>query len=253
MNARQSNDLAMLKRVYDFVTSTPPAPPLAAHPAGLPQLVTQLKDTIAKADAAASLQGSGNTKVTTTQRAALRRTLRTRYLVPIRHVARVLGRTTPGLDGIVQLPKKVVSEPTLLAAAKAAVIDVTPYQADFIAKGLAPDFIAQLNSAIAAVEQAADTNITAKRQKLTATTDLKASLTDGRDIVVSIGHVVQAACDQDKVAGPATRSAWSHIQHVHNASAAPIPVTTPSSDSATTSTTTPATPTPIATSTGGTQ
>ncbi|HXC26010.1 MAG TPA: hypothetical protein VNU46_08850 [Gemmatimonadaceae bacterium] len=238
MNARQANDLAMLKRVNDFVTSTPPAPPLATPPAALPQLITQLQDAITKADTAASTQGSGSTKITTTQRAALRRTLRTRYLIPIRHIARVLSKTTPGLDDIVQLPKKVASEAALLAAAKATVIDVTPYQAAFVAKGLAPDFITQLNAAIAAVEQAADTSMTAQRQKITATADLQAAITDGRDTVISIGHVVQTACDQDKVNGPATRTAWDHIQHVHGASAAPLSILAPSAPSTTSSDTT---------------
>ena len=257
MNARQSNDLAMFKRVHDFITSTPPAPPLSPPPAALPQLVTQLADAITRIETAASTQGSGTSKVTTAQRVALRRTLRTRYLIPIRHIARILAKTTPGLGGIVQLPKKAASEAALLAAAKATVIDVTPYQADFIAKGLASDFIAQLNNAIAAVEQAADANVSAKRQKITSTADLKAATDDGRDTVVSIGHVVQTACDQDKIYGPATRIAWEHIQHLSGVGAAPIPILAPSvaPASPTTSTTssgdtatgTSSTPAPVAT------
>lgn len=243
MNARQSNDLAVLKRVYDFVTSTPPAPPLAIPSPVLTQLVAQLQERITQAEDAASAQGSGNSKVTTSQRAALRRTLRTRYLIPIRHIARVLAKTTPGLDNIVQIPKKGASEVTLIAAAKAAVIDVTPYQAAFVSKGLAADFVAQLTAAIATVEQAADTNVAAKRQKLTATATLKSAISDGRDIVISIGHVVQTACDQDKVNGPATRIAWTHIQHVNNASAAPIPVIAPSLDPVHTTATSGASPT----------
>ena len=238
MNARQSTDLAMLERVHDFITATPPAPPLATPPAALPSLITQLEDAIARAKQAASTQGAGTTKVTTAQRAALRRTLRTRYLIPIRHIARILARTTPGLDSIVQLPRKVVSEATLLAAAKAVIIDVTPYQAQFIAKGLAPDFIQQLTAAIAAVEQAAETNVTAQRQKVTSTVDLKAALTDGRDLVISIGHVIQTACDQDQVNGPATRSAWAHIQHVHRVGSAPLSILTPSDGTAAAGTTT---------------
>lgn len=224
MNSRQIRNLTLFKRVYDFVTSTPPAAPLAPPSDPLIQLTAQLQDAIAQAEDAAGIQQSGNTKVTTSQYAGLRRTLRTRHMIPIRHVARVLAKTTPGLDNLVQLPSKSASNAALLAAAHAAVTDVVPYQTAFIAKGLATDFISKLATAISALEQAADASVAAKRQKFTATSTLASAMANGRDIVISIGHVVQEACDQDPASGAATRDAWELIQRIHSGSAAPLPV-----------------------------
>lgn len=224
MNARQTTDLATLKRVYDFITSTPPAPPLATPPAALPFLTAQLRTAITKAERAASQQGSGSGQMTTAQRAALRRTLRMRYLVPLRHIARVLAKTMPGLENVVQVPKKGCSETALLAAAQATLREVTPYEAAFVARGLAADFRAQLATAIATVEAAAHTNLAARRQQITATAELKAAIDDGRDLVISIGYVIQIACDHDFVNGPATRETWARIQHVRGATAVPLPV-----------------------------
>ncbi len=144
----------------------------------------------------------------------------------MRHIARVIERTVPGIPHVINLPRKLASEQSLIAAAKAALDDVKPYSELFIEKGLPADFETQLAGAISAVEAGKHAEVTATARRVNARMAIRTALQRGRDIVHCLDAVVRRCCKADTVDGAAILTEWESARRVHktagSGTAAPV-------------------------------
>jgi hypothetical protein len=214
MTSRQQDALKLFKQVEGFIDSVPAV--LATPPFGYKEQVEALKTAVGMIDQVTADQASGLVNKTAAQRKALRQALRVGQLLPIRKVARILERTVVGMPHLVNLPKKLVSTPTLLNAAIATARDVAPYQAQFVSKGLPPDFLVSLNGAIQALQQVDAANIAAKQERTNATGQIQVAIQEGNDAVTLLDVIIRRACDADPVNGAGTLAVWNNIVPPHS-------------------------------------
>ncbi|HXC24297.1 MAG TPA: hypothetical protein VNU46_00170 [Gemmatimonadaceae bacterium] len=212
MNTRQSNTLDAIKRAYIFVTSTPLPTPLQNPSSGLTAQITGLKAAIDSADAEATNQTSGTVQQALDQRNALRDNLRSAHLEPILHVARVLEKTNPGLPKLVNMRSARTAQ-GLLNAAQAALRDLPPYKDLFVTQGLPTDFLDQLQTAVAAFQNAGNTVREIKVAKIQSRTGLATALEQGDNCTRIIGAIIRRAAPSDPN-GQTFLSGWEAASHL---------------------------------------
>jgi len=224
MELRQFNELEAARRGYTFLTSTPPAVPLANMPAPFTQQVQTLGTTISQIDAQASTQtaatGAIKDKVSATAEAA--QELRSAHLSPLKKVAKLITRGSTGGTLSSSFPDSITvpharNYSALLAAATAAVQIVTPYKDLFVARGLPTDFLDQLTAQAAVLSQAMQASGITKRTRVSATTDLKQLIQELHSTMHVLEIAVTKACKADRVNGPATMAGWKSAKAIRKA------------------------------------
>ena len=224
MQVRQFNELEAARRVYTFLTATPPAPPLANVPATFTQQVQVLGTTIAQIDAQASAQtaatGTITDKIAATNEAA--KELRSSHLAAIKKVAKLLvqgsngNSLSPNFADSINVPN-VQRHAALLAASTAAVQLVTPYKDLFINRGLPTDFLDQLSAQATTLSQTIQAAGVAKATRASTTTDLKQLFHEMQSTIHVLEIGVTKACKVDRVNGPATMAAWKNHKTIRKA------------------------------------
>lgn len=153
MNVSFKQVLESCQRVLDFLGTYPPPRPAAAyagHRKAIEEIVGQIVQSMAEQAA-----GTDQSRGETVRHRQARKALREDHLEPIVRVARALAFDIPGLDQAVTLPSEKLSSVKLMAAAKSIRDTVAPLAPQFIANGLAQDFLVQLDGATEAVRLAA--------------------------------------------------------------------------------------------------
>lgn len=224
MHSIQRRTLDSLKRADALVGTAPLPPSMTWLPIGFGEQVNALKQAIASTDSLAAEQQSGASQLNTVARRAFRAELRHGHLIPLRKVARVIERTMPGMPHIINIPKKLSNEQSLVATAVAALRDIAPYTGLFVAKGMPEDFVAQLQASIDAVITAKAAGVEAHARAISATAGIRASLQRGRDAVHCLDTIVRRCCKADPVNGPATLADWDSARHTYYRTNAPPPV-----------------------------
>ena len=208
MKATQRKKLATFVKAITFIETHPPI--LANAPPGFAKQVGTLTTVVATISQLAPDRGSGKPAKAATQRAVLREALRVGQLLPLRAVARVIGKQVAGLPQLVNV-KKSAGTQALLDAAKATVRDLTPYEAQFIAEGMPVDFLAQLTARIQAVEAAGQANVVASMARTRARGALKQAFTQGNDALTLADGIIRHLCNADPILGPPTLMTWNTI------------------------------------------
>ncbi|HXC26235.1 MAG TPA: hypothetical protein VNU46_10000 [Gemmatimonadaceae bacterium] len=208
MNAKQRKKIETFKKAITFLDVLPPV--LANAPPGFAKQVQILKNAVATISQVAPDRGSGKPAKTAAQRATLREALRIGQLQPLRKVARVLGKQVAGMPKLVNV-KKSAGTQSLLDSAKAVLRDLEPYQEQFIDKGVAVDFLDQLDAGIRALEMVGQANVTANMARTRARGTLRQVFEEGGDALMLIDSVVRHSCNADPARGAATLMAWNTI------------------------------------------
>lgn len=237
MQLRQFNELEAARRAYAFLTTTPPAPSLAAMPASVTAQVQALGSTIGQIDAQAAAQTSaaGNLKDRASAAVAAAKELRSGHLVPLRKVAKLLAKGSSGAALSPNFAQSITiphshNYQALLAAASAAVQNVTPYKDLFIARGLPTDFLDQITAQAAVLSQAIGATGTARGARVTATTDITQLMHELRSTMHVLEIGVTKACKADRVNGPTTKAAWNNAKAIRKtATPTDVPFAPPTS------------------------
>ncbi|HXC24574.1 MAG TPA: hypothetical protein VNU46_01575 [Gemmatimonadaceae bacterium] len=247
MQLRQFNELDAARRALTFLTTTPPAAPLAAMPATFTTQVQTLGTTITQIDAQASAQTSatGAIKDKASAAKAAATELRSSHLVPIKKVAKLLAKGSTGASLSPNFASSITiphdhNYQALLAAASATVQNVTPYKDLFIARGLPTDFLDQLTAQATVLSQAISATGTAKTTRVASTVDILQLMHELRSTMHVLDINVTKACKADRVNGPTTLAGWKAAKTVRKGATttdipfAPTPTTasTPASTSA---------------------
>ena len=249
MDLQERKTLDRFTRAIKFIDTNPPV--LANVSPGFTTQVQTLRDAVATINTIAPDRGSGTPKKTANQRAVLRNNLRVGQLYPIRRVARVLERTIAGMPHLVNIPGRIANTTALLDAAKAAARDVAPYKDQFIAKGMSSDFLDRLNTAIQALENSDQANMTARMAAMDAKGKLAQAFQTGRDALTLMDSVIRNECNENPTLGAGTLLIWNTIVPAHGkTSSTPSAIATGTTEdvqSAATASTTPASTTPAST------
>jgi len=103
-----------------------------------------------------------------------------------------------------------LNDENLLAKARAFVTEATPYQADFIAYGMAATFITELTTLADALEASFTSTAGAIAEHVAATADAAANVSTGMDIVRQLTGIVK----NKYINNPGLLAAWVSASHV---------------------------------------
>ncbi len=132
-----------------------------------------------------------------------------RRMEAISRTARVMAFTMPGLDDKFRLPRGVTDQ-ALLTLARTFGNDAFPLKAEFIKRGLAADFIAELDEASNAFDTAINRKAQGRGKHVAATAAIDEMIERGLRVVREIGALVRNTYDAD----PSTLAAWESASHV---------------------------------------
>jgi len=157
---------------------------------------------------------------------AAREDLRLYHMQPITAIAKKKLTNTPGIQELA-LPHKNVSDNDLIAAGTAMAAQAAQYTQVFLDQQLPADFIAQLQAAVKAVEDAVTAQSTNSLAVNDATKSVKAQLAiTSTDVKILNGLVTKQLKGQTGLLG-----AWKNAKRVHvvavanPATPAPVPAT----------------------------
>lgn len=214
MDARQRNTLNALERMQVFLTTNPLPVPLINTPSGFVEQITALENAISDAQSYAINQQSGQPYQVSRHRRYLRNKLQHQHLQPIRNIGHTLEKSVPGMPKLVNLKQRFRSEQSLIAVAKATMRDVLPYRDLFLARGMPSDFLAQLESAIVALEQEKVNYAEAVAQRVAARTGINNALSAGLIARRCLTEVIKLNCSNDEENGPAILRAWESVSRI---------------------------------------
>jgi hypothetical protein len=228
MEARQTRVLQAFERVQTFLVNN--AALLSAIPQSAPALALTAVVTNLAGNGAAQGIAKIQTKGAVGTQTALRRALIVTNMRPIVAIAKDQAGALPATLGLV-MPKPHVNVTQLVADATAMAVAVAPYAQTFITGGLPATFIADLQTAAAALNAAANLKGTSKTNSVLATTGVADQEKQGRSTLNILNTLVQSA-----LAGNVPALAqWKNAKRI-----TPQPAST---------TATPVTPTPVPAST----
>lgn len=153
------------------------------------------------------VSGFGTARQETVSRAQARADLRD-TLEGINRTARAMADTVPGLDNKFRLPRNS-NDQELLATARSFAMDVVPFSAQFVAHELPDDFIGDLDSDIAALENAIDRQSNAVGDHIAARAALDDAIGRGVDAVRKLGAIVKNKYGER----PAVLAEWTSVSH----------------------------------------
>jgi hypothetical protein len=174
------------------------------------QLTVQLKEL----RALAAQQGIANTQLPAAAeaKAASRDVLFRQHIAPAVTMATTVFKDQPGLEGIA-LPNPKLGVAKLTQAVEGIVGVVGPHAQQFVAAGLAQDFIAQLQSAAAALHTSVAAHATSVGQRIEATSGLAPKSSQIVRTLQALDRMVRAELDP---ASPLL-SDWKNAKRIRRA------------------------------------
>lgn len=158
-------------------------------------------------------QGRGAARSGTLSKAAARVALR-RTLTAVARTARAVGVDVSGLRGKFRLPDGL-NDLELVTAGRAFTAEATPLADRFIAHGLPATFLADLRSALAGFEHAAQTRMTARETHASARAGIRAAFDAAREVIARLDAIVPNTVRDN----PVTLAAWALARRVPRAAA----------------------------------
>lgn len=180
MQARTKQGLQTLVRAQRFLTGrefSVALGDLKPHVDSLAALVKRLEEHATEQDGR-----DRSARAATEAKRALANALRQEYLRPIEQVARGLFPSDANLRATFKLPSRR-DDVGLLQTARGVAERAAQYQALFIAKGLAPDFVERLHKAITAFSDALAARGLDIARRSAASAGMLQELTRGRDLL----------------------------------------------------------------------
>ena len=170
-------------------------------------LFAQLDAVIEGLRAHAYEQSKGRSAVreSTGSKAATRDELR-RRMEAINRTARVMAFTLPGLDDKFRMPGRI-GDQALLTLARTFGNDAFPLKAEFIKRGLAADFIAELDEAAVSFDAAINRKAQGRGKHVAATAAIDELIERGLRIVRELNALVRNTVSDDASALAAWESA----------------------------------------------
>jgi hypothetical protein len=205
MQKHEEKERATLNRVTTFLSGLPPGTIVGDIGKPLVELtgiVTQLTTHAAAQDTHTRLS-----KADTAALVTARRTLRVHHMQPIASAAAAILKSPSGYDQALLMPKGKVRSPALVTAATAMGAAAQPQAALFIQHGLAPDFLAALAAAAAAVQAIVTSRAQNVGLRNGATKGVKTALSRGRVLVKMLNAIVTPAIEHNSVLLEAWRTA----------------------------------------------
>ena len=173
------------------------------------ELYTSLDETITVLDTHKNAQDSGLSTVrqNTGSKAAARDELE-RDLEAISRTARII----PGIENKFRMPRDLKDQ-ELLTRARAVAADAVPLKAEFIKRGLPPDFLEDLNDDIEEFEAAINRRIEGTESHITATAAINDLIERGMNTVRELDPVMRNIFAHDT----ARLAAWLSASRVERA------------------------------------
>jgi hypothetical protein len=188
MLAKQKRSIERLRRVQEFLGAhTPPeSPGYTAQKKALDEVVTGLNEFSIDQVVGRRL---GSAEVARTR--ALMRTLRREHLTPITEIARANLADAPGIEKALKLPKPGIAPTKLLAEANGMRTAAALYEQRFIEEGLPPDFLKQLDAAIAAITQSISGKAQNFGRQVGGREGMNKEIKRGRKVVTGLDAIVK--------------------------------------------------------------
>jgi hypothetical protein len=120
-----------------------------------------------------------------------------------------MAMTTPGLDDKFRIPHNK-SNQEVLAVARAAASDALPLKAEFIRRGMAADFLEDLQADIALMEEAISRTAQSTESHVAATAAIDTEIERGMNAVRQLDPLIRNTFASD----PATLAAWFSASHI---------------------------------------
>jgi len=220
MDNKQQRMLQALRRVQAWCAANPELVPAPVPPATAWSPLTRQLDavnTIVAQVTAAATEQRVQTKRTTlgaSDEPSLRKRLRAE-MHAITQVAQALRKTIPGI-GILRMPSQGIRNEGLLEAADALAKQASTYEAVLVEHALAPDFLAHLSAASSALRESLDSRGAARAGRVSATKQVRVTLSLGRQCVQIMDAVITKALRGE----PARLAEWKHVRRVTQGSGA---------------------------------
>jgi hypothetical protein len=203
----------------------------AAHAARIPagSLAGELFDRVAtlvdtfEGHAADQASGSRGAQEGSTSKAAAREEL-IRDLQAISRASRSMAVTVPGMEDRFRSPGSV-SDQVLLGVARGFATNALPLKAELIKRGLPTNFLEDLNSDIAAFEQATLRQAQGTETRVAATAGIEDQFDEALSLLRELGPIMVNMFADD----PTILAAWTSASHIERPArkAAPAKPPTP--------------------------
>lgn len=190
------------------------------------EVFASLTDIINQLEAQATAQSSGKSRVkeSSQSKAASRDALK-RSLEAISRTASILALTIPGLENKFRSPSGLKDQ-ELLTLARMASAEAPPFKADFIKRGLKPNFIEELDGETNAFEEAITRKIKGKETQVTATATIDQLIERGLKCVRELDVIMRNTFADD----PTSLAVWLSASHIERHAPRPRKKTTPETE-----------------------
>ena len=211
MDARQIRKFGTLRGARSYLDANPDV----AAPVNASGTRKTLDDAIDRLTSAEVSQDAARNQLKgqTAQIDGLRNDLRSNHMRPIADVAKANFASQPNFIAF-KLPDIQIKTERLLTAAREMSAAAAPHTATFVDAGLPADFIAQLDAATAALAKAFDDRRLARSARVGATSDIAATLRQGRHAVRVIDAIMSRTLKGDAKA----LGTWKNVIRVGGAS-----------------------------------
>lgn len=204
MNRNQGKILQWARGVRDFFGERA----IKANIAELTTLTKELDDAVGQLTAGAAAQEAitKQARVQTTEIKRLREALRN-TLKPIVRMSRTMKLEINGTEITFVLPNYTIDSERLAAAADAMVTALGTFGPQFVARGLAADFVEQVSSATKALRDAIDARV-AQVSRRTGTT---ATMLEDENQVVRLVRLIDTVIRPVIQNDPGQLAAWDNV------------------------------------------
>ena len=214
MQAIQLRLLQALRRAIGWCLAHPEVVRPAEGPSDtwtpLTRQAVMLASIVATVQQAATQQGvtAKERTLAATDEPGLRNTLRAK-LHSVTQVAQALRKQVPGINTL-KMPSTNLQTEGFLKAAAALITRAATYETTLVEHGLAADFIAQLQSAVAALQASVDSRGSARGRQVVATKQVAATLALGKQYV----HLMDVGISEALHNDPVKLAGWKHAKRV---------------------------------------
>jgi hypothetical protein len=197
----------MFIRVREYGVQYASAFPEGSYGAGL---FGQLGEVVGglKAHALEQSKGRSSVRESSASKSAARDEL-LRRMDAIGRTARVIAYTTPGLDDKFRMPRGI-GDQALLTLARTFTADAEPLKTEFTKRGLAANFIQELNEAADDFDAAINHKVQHRGKQVAATAAIDGMIGRGVRIVRELDAFVRNTMADD----PSALAAWESASHV---------------------------------------
>ena len=190
MKSRQRRVIEAYQRVQGFLQAHPLSPPgdYGEPKQMLDDAVVRLTDHSREQVSGSRMRRAGRENET-----ALRRVLREQHLRPITLIAQAQLEGSPGLEEALLMPAPTLPTIKLVAVAESFHRAVTPYESLFVRSGRPADFLAQLEAATQALQQALQSKERHLATQIGAGAGLNDEIVQGRRAIKMLEAIVRTS------------------------------------------------------------